>query len=166
MSATALLTETRRRDIALSINGDKLHVDPWPATEPDLIERLRAHKPELLAALKLEAAAAEAVKGLGNLSAEQYLAFLSPEDHADFLAGRFPTASFRAHAIARSETLWREQGIAPPWWTATALCDRCGPIFWPEPAHLPNCVWCWNRLHGVKIPRPDALVRYNRLAKP
>lgn len=155
MSAAAeILQECRRLGLRLSVHGDKLRIEPAHRVMSGLLQALKDEKPRLLKALSLEDAATKACQGLGNLTGAQYLAFLSPEDREDYLAGRFPVQSFRAHAIARSETLWREQGIAPPWWTARAHCDQCGPILMPEPVHVPNCIWCWNRRHHVRIPRP------------
>lgn len=53
MSIETLLAETQKRGFRLSINGGKLHIEPWPRDEK-LLEKLREHKRELLAALATE----------------------------------------------------------------------------------------------------------------
>lgn len=154
MSALAILEETRRHGLRLSINGDKLHVEPLPP--PKTLERLRAAKPQLMAALKLEAAAAEVCAGLDNVTPADVSAALAPEDIADWQSGAFDVKALRGFVLALSATRYRELGIAPPGWTKYATCERCGPVFlWAE-VKVAGCPWCWNRVHAVKIPRPLA----------
>lgn len=52
MTALALLEETRHLGLRLSIRGDKLRIEPPPG--PELIERLKAAKSELMALLASE----------------------------------------------------------------------------------------------------------------
>lgn len=157
MNALAVLEETRHLGLRLSVRGDKLHVEPVPA--PQIIERLRAAKPEIMARLKLEGLAVEACAGLtGYITPDQLLSKLAPEDLADLEA--MPTDSavrfLRAFATACVWTDMRREGIAPPGWDKPAHCDLCGPVYLRTRARVAGCPWCWNRRRGVKIPRPPA----------
>lgn len=162
MSAAALLAEAERRGFRLSINGDKLHVKPVP--DAALLERLRAHKGELLKALsgraRLQALAAEACQGLsGYIIPERLLAKLAPEDISYIEAEADPLPFLRSFAVALVWGEFRRQGMAPPGWDKAAHCDRCGSVYLWRSMHVAGCPWCWNRLHGVNIPRPDARER-------
>lgn len=121
---------------------------------PELVERARAIKPQLMVALKLEALTADACAGLDNLRPADVLKTLTPEDLADVQAMADPLPFLRSFACALSATRWRQIGVAPPGWTFPAICDRCGPVYLWATVHVAGCPWCWNRLHGVKIPRP------------
>ncbi len=105
-------------------------------------------------ATPLEQCAAGACEGLDNVTTADVLGGLAPEDIADFEPRSFPPKALRAFALALSATRWRQDGIAPPWWNSPARCDRCGDVYLWAPLHVAGCPWCWNRLHGVKIPRP------------
>ena len=148
------MQETHRLGFRLSINGDKLHVEPVP---PDaLIERLKAVKPQIMMRLRLESAAAEAcVSLMGYITPAALLSKLAPEDLADLEA--MPTDQavrfLRAFATATVWTDMRRQGIAPPGWDKPATCKLCGPVLLWTSIDVSGCPWCWNRLHGVKIPR-------------
>lgn len=157
MPASELMLETRRLGFRLSV-ADKgmLYVEPAPT--PALADRLRAAKPEILARLRIESIAAEACNGRGNVSPEDVLGALAPEDFADFAAGTFPLQAVRAFVLALSTTRWRQEGIAPPGWDKPATCKLCGPVLLWDPVEVAGCPWCWNRLHGVKIPRPPVPV--------
>ncbi|NQT39186.1 MAG: hypothetical protein HQ581_16935 [Planctomycetes bacterium] len=52
MSAESLLMDLVRLGIKLEAHGDRLRYHPQGAMTPDLIDRLRTHKAELLAALR------------------------------------------------------------------------------------------------------------------
>ena len=54
MSAKALLEELRGRDVELMTDGDRLRYRPKSAVTPDLLDRLRRHKPSLLRLLERE----------------------------------------------------------------------------------------------------------------
>lgn len=122
--------------------------------KPELVERARAIKPQLIVALKLEALTADACAGLDNLRPADVLKTLTPEDLADVQAMADPLPFLRSFACALSATRWRQIGVAPPGWTHAAHCDRCGPVYLWRSVKVAGCPWCWNRLHGVKIPRP------------
>jgi hypothetical protein len=52
MSAVHLLADVAQRGITLEARGDRLRYHPRSALTPDLAERLKAHKAELLALLR------------------------------------------------------------------------------------------------------------------
>ena len=155
MNATAeLLTQTRRIGCVLSIKGDKLRVEPADRLTPALCDALRSEKPRIMRLLKLEAAYSKACLGLDNVKPADVLAGLCAEDLAELEACPDPLPFLRSFAFALSVTKWRKDGIAPPWWTSPAHCDQCGPVFLWAPVKVAGCPWCWNRLHGLRIPRP------------
>lgn len=51
----------------------------------------------------------------------------------------------------------REAGIVPTHYTATTICDHCGPvlIFPGAPASVQSCPWCFNRAAGKPVPRAE-----------
>ena len=51
MTATELLADLDRRGVRLEARGDRLRYAPRSALTPELVERLRSHKTELLAVL-------------------------------------------------------------------------------------------------------------------
>lgn len=58
-AVTVLLAELTRRGIELQAHGDVLRYRPRTALTPDLLKRVQAHKPELLAILTTDDPAAE-----------------------------------------------------------------------------------------------------------
>lgn len=162
MRALAILEEGRRHGLRFSIKGDKLHVEPVPS--PETLERLRCAKPEIVAALKLEALAAEACKPpSGYITPARLIAKLAPEDLADVQGMADPLPFLRSFATATVWTEMRQRGIAPPGWDKCATCERCGPVFlWAE-IKVAGCPWCWNRTRGVRIPRPPTGAQINAL---
>jgi hypothetical protein len=51
------------------------------------------------------------------------------------------------------------QGIAPPNFTAITHCYCCGDVYVPltlvNNGNVIWCMWCFNRLYGLPIPRPN-----------
>ena len=161
MSAAWSLPALKARGIELWAQGKTLRYRaPAGTVTPDLLAALKAHKPELLQTLSkwanLEPAAAEACTSLsGYIATADLLARLAPEDRDDLEA--MPTDQavgfLRAFATACVWTDMRRQGIAPPGWDKPATCKLCGPVLLWTSIDVSGCPWCWNRLHGVKIPR-------------
>jgi len=52
----------------------------------------------------------------------------------------------------------REQGLVPAHYTQPSHCEACGPVWlWQgAPEHVYGCTWCFNRVNGQPIPRPDS----------
>ncbi len=161
MTAALSLPELKARGIEVWAEGEQLHYRAPAATvTPDLLAALKARKPELLAELTkrvtLEQSAAEACQGLtGYIDAERLISKLAPEDLADVQAMPDPLPFLRSFATACVWTEMRRQGIAPPGWNKPATCDRCGPVLLWCTVRVAGCPWCWNRLHGRKIPKPS-----------
>ncbi len=65
MSAKALLQELRGRGIELVVDGDRLQYRPRSVVTPDLLDRLRKHKPSLLKLLEWEKHKLEEASRLG-----------------------------------------------------------------------------------------------------
>ncbi len=104
---------------------------------------------------RLQQLVAEACKGLvGYITTDSLLAKLALGDVAELEAANDPLPFLRSLAVASVWTDFRRQGIAPPGWDKPAHCARCGPVFLWATIHVSGCPWCWNRLHGLRIPRP------------
>lgn len=74
MSAAELLLDLDRRGIRLEAHGDRLRYHPRLALTPELLDRLKAHKAELLKALERyeeRAAIREYEAGLSREEAER-----------------------------------------------------------------------------------------------
>ena len=54
MTAAALLEQVRSLGVDVSVGGDRVWLEPASRLSPEFIETLRAHKAELLAALREE----------------------------------------------------------------------------------------------------------------
>lgn len=118
-SAAALLTALVRRGIELQARGDRLRYRPRSALTPGLVERIRAHKPELLALLR-------GIRVPRATQKRQSRPVLS----VAFEAGRVtrPDAPERTgvsdapHELSLAERV--ESGYVNPGWTAQAWADR------------------------------------------
>ena len=151
-AAAEILHDLSIAGIHCSIVGDRVALTG--NLRPDLVERARASKTAILARLRIETIATEACRGAGNVTPVDVLAALAPEDFADFEDGTFPAQAVRGFVLALSATRWRQDGIAPPGWDKAAHCDGCGDVYLWASIRVAGCPWCWNRRHGVKIPRP------------
>jgi hypothetical protein len=52
MTSTKLIAECERRGVRLEPRGENLWIEPPERTTPELVEEIRAHKREILAALE------------------------------------------------------------------------------------------------------------------
>ncbi len=55
----------------------------------------------------------------------------------------------------------RERGEVPPHYTSTTICQHCGPvpIFPGVGEQVEGCPWCFNRVRGLSVPRPQKRLR-------
>ena len=62
-----------------------------------------------------------------------------------------------AHLVAIRKL--RENGEKPAYYTQISTCNQCGPVWlWKgAPTAVQACVWCFNRVQGVHIPRPETI---------
>ena len=138
----ALLAEVRGLGVVLTPDGDELRVSAPPGVlAGPLVERLRAAKPELLAAVRAESdipKAAEPVSVLSFAQERMWLqAMLHPEDNAynlplrvDLVGRLRPAALRRRWPGSSSGTRCCAPATAPwpdgpgRWWTRHS-CRRC-----------------------------------------
>lgn len=112
--------------------------------------------PPVMCADGVRLAAASVCKSLnGYITANKLLAMLAPDDLKELESSADPLPFLRSYAFACVWTDFRRQGIAPPGWDQAAHCDRCGLVLLWAPIHVAGCPWCWNRIRGFKIPRPE-----------
>ena len=54
----------------------------------------------------------------------------------------------------------RERGEVPAHYTATTICDHCGPVpsFPGIGPRVAGCVWCFRRAKGLPVPRPRSML--------
>ncbi len=148
MNTAALLNEVTRRGIKLRPDGDALcYTAPKDALTPDLLVELKTHKAELLAELSVSITLPD-----------------TPEDdilaEAQRIAANEPNLSDDEYqALIRSiqTRRMRERGEVPPHYTEITVCAHCGPIMiFPGVAEsVEGCPWCFNRVAGLPVPRPQ-----------
>lgn len=156
MSAVALLNEIRAAGIAVNVDGDRLHVEARHGTiTPELRDRMKAHKPELVAILRARAhlLALAADEGIERVLVDRL-------DDADLRAAvGLDDAALREWLRLRDDARIMAKGLVPWRWQGerAAICAGCGPVvLWPgAPAAVQACPWCWHRRRGVEPPRPS-----------
>ncbi|MHB8455359.1 MAG: TubC N-terminal docking domain-related protein [Acidiferrobacterales bacterium] len=142
-AALDLLREADRLKIRLQLDGGDI-VAEGPLTN-ELVERLRAHKAELLALLSDSSSSSlygVPLEDLQDAAGADWPEVESDPDLLETLA--------RAVQIRRL----REQGEVPAHYTATTTCRHCGPvpIFPGVGPTVEACPWCFNRLTGLPVP--------------
>ncbi len=152
MNTAALLGEVTRRGIKLKPDGDALcYTAPKDALTPDLLVELKTHKAELLAELSVAITQAD-----------------TPEDdilaEAQRIAANEPNLSedeYQALIRAIETRRMRERGEVPPHYTEVTVCAHCGPIpiFPGVGEQVEGCPWCFNRVRGLSVPRPQKHLR-------
>ena len=115
-TAADLLAELTELGIELVASGDRLRYRPRSAVTPDLVERLRIHKAELLAILGQSEGRDGATGGMGALRGEHTLSV----DPGEFLP------------------IWRQHYIEPP-----EPCPGCGGLlYWWNVWGDRRCMTC------------------------
>ena len=142
-AAIDLLREAQSKGIVLEVEGADLYVS-GPVDE-DIIGRLRAAKPDLLA----------------HLTAQRHgltIADLREAAGPDWPEVERDPALLETLAHAVSVRRMRELGIVPAHYTASTICARCGsvPIFEGAPERVLGCAWCFNRTAGKPVPKAKA----------
>ncbi len=152
MNTAELLTEVQRRGIQLRAEGASLHYRaPKGTLTADLRAQLKAHKAELLTAL--EKPTAERIAQDHGLT----LADLKQSARLDWPEIQEDRATLEALARAIQIRRMRERGEIPPHYTEVTVCAHCGPIMiFPGVAEsVEGCPWCFNRVAGLPVPRPQ-----------
>jgi hypothetical protein len=128
--AAALLTELTRHGIELQARGDRLRYRPQSAMTPELAERVRTHKADLLTLLQGD----QAPEAPQSRQKRPTVAPMPPAraiDRLDAPEGEDHTDA--PHELSLAERV--ESGYVNPGWTAQAwtdrlrqLADRCQPL--------------------------------------
>lgn len=142
-AAFDLLQRVRDAGGVVKSEGNRLELRAPQPLPSDLMDDLRQHKAELLAALRLD-----------------QLRVLAGDDWAVLQSSPVLLAAFSAAIETRR---MREQGEIPPHYTATTVCARCGPvhIFPGCGPSVEGCPWCLNRVAGSPIPTPNTAHHYS-----
>lgn len=151
MSAAAgLLVELSRRGIELRVHGNRLRYRPRTALTPELAERVRAHKPALLALLRQDRPPEIPLNGQDRPAADG----TSPTSRADQPEAPEPQDSCDVpHELSlaeRVETGYVNPGWRPPDWACRLrqLAERCETVR-PELAATYRA-WAANVLRNEK----------------
>lgn len=139
--AIDLIERARNLGATLTSTGNKLKWRAPRPLPPDLLDDLRQHKSELLAALQ-----------------EDEMRVLAGDDWAVLQSNTELMAAFSEVVKTRR---MREQGEIPPHYTAITVCARCGPVYiFPGCGpSVEGCPWCLNRMAGRLIPTPSGVPR-------
>lgn len=96
--STAILDQARAADLTLWVEGETLRYRGDKTAVESLLPMLKAHKPELLAALNHETLLTEACQGVEGIDAATFRALLSPVDVEDIEGGHIPMVTLNAYA--------------------------------------------------------------------
>ncbi len=156
MITATLLAEAQRHGIQLYAEGATLHYRaPRGALTADLKAEVKTHKTKLLTLL--EKSVAERIAqdhGLTLADLKQSTGFGWPEIQHDH-------ATLEALARAIQTRRMRERSEVPPHYTEVTVCAHCGPIpiFPGVGEQVEGCPWCFNRVRGLSVPRPQKHLR-------
>ncbi len=156
MNAEALLVEVQQMGVHLQVRGNKLRAEvPQDILTPELVVKLKAHKTELLDILGKPGA--ERIAQDHGLT----LADLKQSARLDWPEIQEDRATLVALARAIQIRRMRERGEVPPHYTSTTICQHCGPIpiFPGVGERVEGCPWCFNRVRGLSVPRPQKRLR-------
>jgi len=105
---------------------------------------------------RLSEALAQACRGLDITPAEVQAA-LSVDDVNDWRTGSIPPEALAAFALVTLEDRERRSGHIPATHGHRAVCVYCGPVWLCLPGRAVGCSWCFNRMEGLPIPRPETV---------
>lgn len=80
---------------------------------------------------------------------------LAQEDIEDWASGKIATEAFTSFARSLVQRQEMDAGKRPDHYTKRAQCTHCGPIWLWVAGEVFGCPWCWNRMAGRPIPRPQ-----------
>ena len=162
------LQRNSRRNSGATTSGTECNQEcNQPATNsPELHSKLHESVEKLHTLLQRNR---EKLHGMGSkvahasiesgLSPDTILDQLSSQDIADLDRGTLTQREMTCFAKALAARQIRDAGIAPTNYTQAAECDLCGPVWlWAgAPPTVMGCPWCFNRLAGKPIPRPQTI---------
>ncbi len=155
MNAEALLVEVQQMGVHLQVRGNKLRAEvPQDILTPELMVKLKAHKTELLDIL--------GKPGAERIAQDHGLTLADLKQSAGLDWPEIPEDRATLEALARAIQIrrMRERGEVPPHYTSTSICWHCGPvpIFPGVGEQVEGCPWCFNRVRGLSVPRPQKCV--------
>ncbi len=156
MNTQALLKKVEQFGIRLEVRGDKLRAEaPQDVLTPELVAEFKTHKADLLDILGKPGA--ERIAQDHGLT----LADLKQSARLDWPKIQEDRATLEALARAIQIRRMRERGEVPPHYTSTTICRYCGPvpIFPGVGEQVEGCPWCFNRVRGLSVPRPQKRLR-------
>lgn len=160
MSAATLLEELAALGLRIAADGDRLRIrGPTAAITPDLTDRVRALKPDLIRLLSDPEAVRDALMDLAAQEGVSQAPVLAL-GRGDLEACRGePETALRAYVRALARTELMARGDRPPGWSVASECAGCGPVWLApgSPAKVQACPWCFHRAKGVRPPRPPVM---------
>ena len=147
MQTADILQTAKQLGVDLEADHGALIAKPASRLTADLRVAIRSHKADLLIAL---------IAGHHGLTA----ADLREAAGHDWPEVERDPALLETLAHAVSIRRMRERGEVPPSYTATTVCAGCGPvpIFPGVSGRVDGCLWCFNRIRGLPVPRVATLV--------
>jgi len=136
-------------DPSYTHNPHNPHNAPEPGSSADIADSAEGDS-------KLLEALSSACRGLPIAPTEVRDA-LAPEDIEEWINSDISTETVAT--VARSVVQRREmdQGKVPVHYTERATCKQCGPVWLWFAGEVLGCPWCWNRVAGRPIPRPQSV---------
>ncbi len=149
MNTQALLRKVEQFGIRLEVRGDNLRAEaPENLLTPELVAEFKAHKAELLDILRKP--------GAERIAQDHGLTLADLKQSAGLDWPEIPEDRATLEALARSiqTRRLRERGEVPPHYTSTTSCGPI-PIFSGVAERVVFCPWCFNRVAGLPVPRPQ-----------
>ena len=152
MSWRETLWEARSREYPYTHNSHNTQKPAEPTNCADIADSAYG-EPEEDDSRLLEALA-RVCRGL-SIKPREVRDALAPEDIEGWRCGEVDGESLAAFAASRDQRREMERGICPASYTEQATCAQCGPIWLWTPGEVLGCPWCWNRIRGLPILRPQ-----------
>ncbi len=152
MNTQILLKTVQQIGVHLEARGDKLRAEaPQDVLTPELVAEFKTHKADLLDILGKPGA--ERIAQDHGLT----LADLKQAAGPDWPEIENDPATLEALARSIQTRRMRERSEVPPHYTATTICVHCGPVpIFPDVAErVEGCPWCFNRVAGLPVPKPQ-----------
>lgn len=92
-----------------------------------------------------------------DITLSEVLDSLAEEDVEDWRNGLIDGDTLAVFARSLAQRREMKQGKRPDHYTEQAVCKQCGPIWLWLSGEVLGCPWCWNRVAGKPIPRPEAV---------
>lgn len=149
----ALLADLNSQGVRLRLDGSVLNASPRSKVTAAIKRIIRDNKAALVDYLSSSAPANDPPHHSYDPA---FLGRLQTELGDDWDEISSDPAQLEAAAELLRTDECRRAGRIPPHYTATTICQGCGPvpIFEGTAGHVLGCPWCYNRTKGLPIPRP------------